>query len=693
MSWELQLDARAPDGPWALLSRRLGGDSRVLAAFTLLYALLAAAALLPPEPVAGIVIAWPGGGLLLLALWLSERRLWLSILLLQVALEVLLGSLLRGLTPQWLVAVAAHSIGGITGALVVRRMLGGSQGVRVVALLLFAVAAAVGAVLGAALQAIAAIASGVAAGLPQQVLMWMLAMLLGALSTLPTLMSWLVSQRFAGSFPPLTRTQRVELGVVLVVQVAVVLAVFGGDGIGSKSLPFPVLVLLGLVYATVRLPPRWNMALLGGTALLVLWLVASGGNPLDIRDPAARVLWVQLSILVFQLVVVGLSVYIAQSRIAMRELAATQARYRSFIELSTEAVWRVELDEPMPVALPQAEQIEWLRRHSHVAEASASFSRIAGGNAPGAPQGWITDLPWVQVFEANIEQLRERNFSAADLRFAAIAGGRVRTYLTSFSGVVIEGRLERIWGVARDVTDMFELNARLMREQELLRSYAQRIVGAEEGARRSTAAELHNGIGQELVAMGMLLTVLGSQLPPQHRVQVDEFRGRLHRVQQRTRDMISDLSPPGLYDLGLIPALQWLAVYLRTHENMKVELEGSVEEAAVPTELRVLVFRLVREMLRNVVKHAGVEAAFIRVSGDKQRLLVEVRDEGGGFDWHPDQIANPKRGLGLWSIANRLREVGGQLDVVSAPGRGTRLTIELPLALARGGASAFRSAS
>ncbi len=100
--------------------------------------------------------------------------------------------------------------------------------------------------------------------------------------------------------------------------------------------------------------------------------------------------------------------------------------------------------------------------------------------------------------------------------------------------------------------------------------------------------------------MGMMLTVLGGQLPPEQRAKVDEFRGRLHRVQQRTRDMISDLSPPGLYDLGLMPALQWLVVYLRGHDNLQIQLDGTVDEAAVPTELRVLVFRLVREMLRNV---------------------------------------------------------------------------------------------
>ncbi len=122
--------------------------------------------------------------------------------------------------------------------------------------------------------------------------------------------------------------------------------------------------------------------------------------------------------------------------------------------------------------------------------------------------------------------------------------------------------------------------------------------------------------------------------------------GRLHRVQQRTRDMISDLSPPGLYDLGLLPALQWLVVYLRGHDQLQVELDGTVEENLVSTDLRVLVFKLVREMLRNVVKHAAVSAAVVRISGDHSRLLVEVRDAGRGFAWDPDNLVNPRRGFG-----------------------------------------------
>jgi signal transduction histidine kinase len=233
--------------------------------------------------------------------------------------------------------------------------------------------------------------------------------------------------------------------------------------------------------------------------------------------------------------------------------------------------------------------------------------------------------------------------------------------------------------VARDVTELLELNSRLLREQELLRSYAQRIVSAEEGARRNTAVDLHDGIGQELVAMGMVLTALAKQLTPEQRAQIDELRGRLHRVQQRTRDLISDLSPPGLYDLGLEPALQWLVVYLRTHHHLHVQLDCAIDEVAVSTELRVLVFKLVRELLRNVMKHARTDRVTVQLRGTARRLTVAVSDAGCGFEWHPDNLTVPPRGFGLWSIATRMAELGGTFQVDSEPGRGARFTLEIPL--------------
>ena len=239
--------------------------------------------------------------------------------------------------------------------------------------------------------------------------------------------------------------------------------------------------------------------------------------------------------------------------------------------------------------------------------------------------------------------------------------------------------LLRIWGVARDVTDLVELNTRLAREQERLRGYARQIVTAEERARRATAVDLHDGIGQELIGMGMTLEVLRAQAPRQSQSLLDELRTRLREVQERTRHMISDLSPPGLYDLGLCPALQWLAIYLRTHEKLQVELDCRVREELVDVDMRVLIFKLVRELLRNVVKHADISAATVTVLGDAERVKVEVRDAGKGFVWEVDLFGGRNNGFGLWSIEERVREVGGEFTVDTAPGRGARFEMILPL--------------
>jgi signal transduction histidine kinase len=265
------------------------------------------------------------------------------------------------------------------------------------------------------------------------------------------------------------------------------------------------------------------------------------------------------------------------------------------------------------------------------------------------------------------------------LRFTTDVEGRQRTFVTSFSAVVEADHLRRIWGVARDITDIMDLHTKLHREQDRLRAYAQQLVNAEEKARRAAAVDLHDGVGQLLVTMSMTLEAACSQSPPPARALLDDVRQLLRDVQERTRNMIADLSPPGLYDLGLGPALQWLATDVRIRDLQQVEVDARLREDVIPIEMRVLVFKMVRELLRNVAKHAGVGTALVTVRGDQERIRVEVRDEGKGFEWRPDFFAARARGFGLWSIADRVREAGGDFDVETAPGRGSNVKFSVPL--------------
>jgi signal transduction histidine kinase len=234
------------------------------------------------------------------------------------------------------------------------------------------------------------------------------------------------------------------------------------------------------------------------------------------------------------------------------------------------------------------------------------------------------------------------------------------------------------------VTRQAELNARLVSDQERLRSYARQLAAAEEKARRATAVDLHDGIGQTLAGMLMIVEAVRQQSAPTTQKLLDDMRLRLREIQDLTRRMISDMSPPGLYDLGLGPALQWLTAHVRAESGLDVALDCRFDERRLRLDTRVLVFKLVRELLRNVVKHAGVTSAQVSVEEDGDWLRITVSDEGRGFEWQREMFGERSGRFGLWSVADRIRDVGGALEVFASTGRGARFVLKLPLTLAPG---------
>jgi signal transduction histidine kinase len=151
----------------------------------------------------------------------------------------------------------------------------------------------------------------------------------------------------------------------------------------------------------------------------------------------------------------------------------------------------------------------------------------------------------------------------------------------------------------------------------------------------------------------------------------------------------------------LEPALKWLSVYMRSKDNLQVELNVTANDAGIDIELRVLVFKVIRELLRNVVKHSGVHAALVSVSSGEQELRVDVEDRGVGFEWQLSLFEPRAQGFGLWSVADRVRDAAGEMTVDTGPGRGCRVTVVFPLQRAKrasrlvdeAGEEAARSAS
>lgn len=217
------------------------------------------------------------------------------------------------------------------------------------------------------------------------------------------------------------------------------------------------------------------------------------------------------------------------------------------------------------------------------------------------------------------------------------------------------------------------------RDREEMRSLSQRLVKAQEEERKSISRELHDEVGQMLTALRMEIGSLGELRDAnaeEFQVHWKEAKGLAEQVMRTVRDMAMGLRPSMLDDLGLGPALEWQAREFarRSGITVDVEIDGTLEE--LPESHRTCVYRVVQEALTNCARHAQPGRIRITLHGRAESVSLTVQDDGVGFTPGPAS----RRGLGLIGIEERVRELGGEVAVVSQPGRGTLLRVEIPTA-------------
>jgi two-component system sensor histidine kinase UhpB len=212
---------------------------------------------------------------------------------------------------------------------------------------------------------------------------------------------------------------------------------------------------------------------------------------------------------------------------------------------------------------------------------------------------------------------------------------------------------------------------------------ATRVLQAQEEERKRIARELHDETAQALSTLLVTLDVLEPHIPPDAAVLQDGF-GRVRSLARRTLDetraLSHDLRPTILDDVGLISALQWFAAeYERTYGSRVVVQAEPETERRLPPEVELVLFRIAQEALTNCGKHAQATRVDVslRFAGGTAQLVIE--DNGKGFD--PQQVPGPTRQgrLGLYGMHERIGLLGGTLTVDAFPGRGTRISAEIPL--------------
>ncbi|BFU94928.1 MAG: putative Histidine kinase [Nitrospira sp.] len=226
---------------------------------------------------------------------------------------------------------------------------------------------------------------------------------------------------------------------------------------------------------------------------------------------------------------------------------------------------------------------------------------------------------------------------------------------------------------------------KLLQSQKRLRAMATELNFAEQRERKRMAMELHDHLAQMLVLCRLNLGQLKrtARLDDKGAELVQQTQDALSESLTYTRTLVADLAPTVLHEFGLVPALKWLADRMNRHNlNVDVKAEG-VGEVALAEDQAVLLFQSVRELLINAAKHGQSGQAFLSIVRQEGTLLVEVGDQGKGFDPNAAFAAEVPTALsskfGLYSIRERMTALGGRLDLISQPGKGTRARLVLPL--------------
>lgn len=220
-----------------------------------------------------------------------------------------------------------------------------------------------------------------------------------------------------------------------------------------------------------------------------------------------------------------------------------------------------------------------------------------------------------------------------------------------------------------------QLLQRLEANERQFRSLGRAVWQVQEDERRRLARELHDGIGQNLTALKHRLAQLGEAIAPAHRAKLEAAIGLCSATLEDTRELSRLLRPPILDDLGLEPALRWLA--RSQGEASGIEVLAEVESLPpLDGELQTLLFRVAQEAINNAVKHSGAGTILMRLVARDGALQLQVADDGRGCD---PKTAVASGGSGLGGIRERLRLHEGRLELRSAPGEGTRLRAVVPL--------------
>lgn len=234
--------------------------------------------------------------------------------------------------------------------------------------------------------------------------------------------------------------------------------------------------------------------------------------------------------------------------------------------------------------------------------------------------------------------------------------------------------------VIRDISDKKEAHEKILEYQAKLRRLNSNLTLAEEKERKAIAASLHDGLGQLLAITSLQLNaLLNHKMDPGIIKKIEGSHSSIQRAIKETKSLTYNLSPPILYELGLISTIKWRLEQITEIHGIKTHYSGEEKQLHLNNDMNILLYRTVSELLNNTLKHADATRIYLHIDLKGEHLQIVVADNGKGFDTQQGIRFTAQHGFGLFSINERLHFVGGSLDITSGKEEGTKAIITAPM--------------
>ena len=337
-----------------------------------------------------------------------------------------------------------------------------------------------------------------------------------------------------------------------------------------------------------------------------------------------------------------------EANLALRQ---SEERYRSLVENAKDVIYTLSPDGTITSLNPCFESItgwlpsDWLGK-------------------PFAPLVHPDDQPVaVEIFQ---RVMRGETPPIFELRIQVKSSEYIQGEFTN-TPLIKEGEVVGVLGIARDITDRKRAEEALRRLKQTLEDEAKRIAHA-----------LHDEAGQLLASVHIAVDVVARELPARSRVRLERVKDLLNQVEEQLRRLSHELRPTILDNLGLRPALEFLAQGVSRRTGLSITVEGGTE-GRLASSVETAVYRLVQEALNNVTRHAQAKCVTVQLQRDARVIRCTIGDDGVGFDVTSVFARTREQGLGLIGMRERVNSVGGTLQIISAPGGGTTIAAELSL--------------